>query len=146
VVEHRHHGWRAVRRADRGPSRSPAPVAPSLTIFGVASLLSAFAGSLGMLSLLRFLPGSASAADFAGAAALTGDHTSHRPRATMIMATFTGAPVGGFVGGQIVALLLAKFGWPMIFVLGYISPWCWCCTPNRGRTRRRCGRSSFDRH
>jgi AAHS family 4-hydroxybenzoate transporter-like MFS transporter len=36
----------------------------SLTIFGLASLLSAVAGSLGMLSMLRFFTGSASAADF----------------------------------------------------------------------------------
>jgi AAHS family 4-hydroxybenzoate transporter-like MFS transporter len=40
----------------------------------------------------------------------------------MIMATFTGAPLGGFLGGQIVALLLAQFGWPMIFVLGGVFP------------------------
>ena len=40
----------------------------------------------------------------------------------MIMATFTGAPIGGFVGGQIVALLLAHFDWPVIFVLGGAFP------------------------
>jgi AAHS family 4-hydroxybenzoate transporter-like MFS transporter len=61
----------------------------SVTIFGIASLLSAFAPSL---------------------------------IATMIMATFTGAPIGGFVGGQIVALLLPYFGWPVIFVLGGVFP------------------------
>jgi AAHS family 4-hydroxybenzoate transporter-like MFS transporter len=38
------------------------------------------------------------------------------------MATFTGAPLGGFLGGQIVALLLPQFGWPMIFVLGGVFP------------------------
>ena len=38
------------------------------------------------------------------------------------MATFTGAPLGGFVGGQIVAFLLAQWGWRMIFVLGGIFP------------------------
>ena len=30
----------------------------------------------------------------------------------MIMVTFTGAPLGGFVGGQIVGMLLPHFGWP----------------------------------
>jgi AAHS family 4-hydroxybenzoate transporter-like MFS transporter len=94
----------------------------SLTIFGVASLLSAFAGSLGMLSLLRFFTGIGIGGGFAGAAALTGDYSPHRLRATLIMATFTGAPLGGFLGGQIVALLLTKFGWPMIFILGGIFP------------------------
>jgi MFS transporter, AAHS family, 4-hydroxybenzoate transporter len=94
----------------------------SLAIFGVASLLSAAAGSLGMLALLRFFTGLGIGGGFAGAAALTGDYTPHRLRATMIMVTFTGAPVGGFLGGQIVALLLAGFGWPMIFIIGGTFP------------------------
>ena len=94
----------------------------SLTIFGVASLLSATAGSLGMLTLWRFFTGVGIGGGFAGAAALTGDYTPQRLRATMIMATFTGAPLGGFLGGQIVALLLPHFGWPMIFILGGAFP------------------------
>jgi AAHS family 4-hydroxybenzoate transporter-like MFS transporter len=94
----------------------------SLSVFGLASLLSAFAGSLGMLSLLRFFTGLGIGGGFAGAAALTGDYTPHRLRATMIMATFTGAPVGGFLGGQIVALLLGTYGWPVIFIIGGAFP------------------------
>jgi AAHS family 4-hydroxybenzoate transporter-like MFS transporter len=94
----------------------------SLTIFGLASLLSAVAGSLTMLSVLRFFTGVGIGGGFSGAAALAGDYAPHRLRATMIMATFTGAPLGGFLGGQIVALLLARFGWPMIFVLGGAFP------------------------
>ena len=101
--------------------RRPLLVA-SLTIFGIASLLSAVVGSLSMLSLLRFFTGIGIGGGFSGAAALTGDYTPHRLRATMIMATFTGAPLGGFLGGQIVALLLAEWGWRMIFVLGGIFP------------------------
>jgi AAHS family 4-hydroxybenzoate transporter-like MFS transporter len=94
----------------------------SLTIFGVASLLSAFAGSLGVLSLLRFFTGLGIGGGFSGAASLTGDYTPQRRRALMIMASFTGAPLGGFVGGQIVALLLPYFGWQAIFILGGIFP------------------------
>jgi AAHS family 4-hydroxybenzoate transporter-like MFS transporter len=30
--------------------------------------------------------------------------------------------LGGFVGGQIVALLLGEFGWPMIFIIGGVFP------------------------
>src|SRR5271170_878500 len=94
----------------------------SLTIFGIASLLSAVAGSLSMLSLLRFFTGIGIGGGFSGAAALTGDYAPHRLRATMITATFTGAPLGGFLGAQIVALLLEQFGWPMIFILGGAFP------------------------
>jgi MFS transporter, AAHS family, 4-hydroxybenzoate transporter len=95
----------------------------SLSIFGVASLLSAFAGSLGMLSVLRFFTGLGIGGAFPGAATLAGDYAPRRLRATMIMATFTGAPIGGFVGGQIVAFLLhEQFGWPVIFILGGAFP------------------------
>ena len=94
----------------------------SLTIFGVASLLSATAGSLGMLTLLRFFTGLGIGGGFSGAASLTGDYAPQRRRALMIMASFTGAPLGGFLGGQIVALLLPHFGWPVIFILGGVFP------------------------
>jgi AAHS family 4-hydroxybenzoate transporter-like MFS transporter len=72
----------------------------SLTIFGIASLLSAVVESLSMLSVLRFFTGIGIGGGFSGAAALTGDYTPHRLRATMIVAKFTGAPLGGFLGGQ----------------------------------------------
>jgi AAHS family 4-hydroxybenzoate transporter-like MFS transporter len=94
----------------------------SVTIFGLASLLSAFAPSLYMLSVLRFFTGLGIGGAFPGAATLAGDYAPHRLRATMIMATFTGAPLGGFVGGQIVAFLLPHFGWPVIFILGGLFP------------------------
>jgi MFS transporter, AAHS family, 4-hydroxybenzoate transporter len=94
----------------------------SLTIFGIASLLSAYAGSLGTLTVFRFFTGLGIGGGFAGAAALTGDYAPHRLRATVIMATFTGAPIGGFLGGQIVAVLLPFYGWPMIFIIGGAFP------------------------
>lgn len=94
----------------------------SLTIFGIASLLTASAGSLGMLTLWRFFTGIGIGGGFSGAAALTGDYAPHRLRATIIMATFTGAPAGGFIGGQIVAVLLAHYDWPVIFILGGVFP------------------------
>ena len=94
----------------------------SIAIFGLASLASAFAGSLDVLSGLRFFTGLGIAGAFSGTAALTGDYAPQRLRATMIMATFTGAPVGGFVGAQIVAVLLRQYEWPVIFVLGGVFP------------------------
>ncbi|HXC28288.1 MAG TPA: MFS transporter [Stellaceae bacterium] len=95
----------------------------SLLVFGIASLASAFAGSLSMLSVLRFFTGLGIGGAFPGAATLAGDYAPRRLRATMIMATFTGAPVGGFLGGQLVALLLHQgFAWPVIFLIGGSFP------------------------
>jgi AAHS family 4-hydroxybenzoate transporter-like MFS transporter len=95
----------------------------SIAIFGLASLASAFAPSLSILSGLRFFTGLGIAGGFTGTTALTGDYTPQRLRATMIMVTFTGAPLGGFLGGQLVAWLLYQgFGWPIIFVIGGLFP------------------------
>jgi AAHS family 4-hydroxybenzoate transporter-like MFS transporter len=102
--------------------RKPVIIA-ALTIFGAASLLSAFAGSLGMLTLLRFFTGIGIGGGFSGSASLTGDYAPERRRALMIMASFTGAPLGGFVGGQLVSLwLLPSFGWQSIFIAGGVFP------------------------
>jgi AAHS family 4-hydroxybenzoate transporter-like MFS transporter len=101
--------------------RKPLLVA-SLTIFGLASMASAFAPSLFVMTVLRFFTGLGIGGAFPGAASLAGDYAPHRRRALMIMASFTGAPIGGFVGGQIVAALLPIFGWPMIFILGGAFP------------------------
>ena len=105
----------------------------SVAIFGLASLASAFATSLGFLAAMRFFTGFGIAGGFTGTTALSGDYTPARRRATIIMVTFTGAPLGGFVGGQIVALLLhLGYRWPVIFAIGGIFPlallliaWLW---------------------
>jgi len=95
----------------------------SMALFGIASLGSALAPSLGFLAGTRFFTGAGIAGGFAGTVALTGDYTPHRLRAMMIMLTFTGAPIGGFIGGLVVSLLLHEgFGWPIIFVIGGVFP------------------------
>jgi MFS transporter, AAHS family, 4-hydroxybenzoate transporter len=102
--------------------RKPLLVA-SLTIFGLASLASAAAPSLLVLTAARFFTGLGIGGAFPGAASLAGDYAPHRRRALLIMLSFTGAPIGGFVGGQIVALwLLPQFGWEAIFVAGGLFP------------------------
>jgi len=95
----------------------------SLAMFGLASLASAASSSLGFLAGTRFFTGAGIAGGFAGTVALTGDYTPHRLRAFMIMLTFTGAPLGGFVGGLAVSYLLhLGFGWPIIFIIGGAFP------------------------
>src|SRR5437762_8690137 len=101
--------------------RKPLLIA-SLLIFGVASLGSAFAGSLGFMEIMRFFTGLGIGGAFPGAATLAGDYAPHRRRALMIMASFTGAPVGGFICGQLAGVLLPTLGWPSIFVVGGVVP------------------------
>ncbi|HTV88106.1 MAG TPA: MFS transporter [Stellaceae bacterium] len=95
----------------------------SIGLFGVASLASAASPALWFLAGTRFFTGVGIAGGFAGTTALTGDYSPQRFRATMIMVTFTGAPLGGFVGGLLVSLLLhLSFQWPIIFVVGGVFP------------------------
>ena len=95
----------------------------SVALFGLGSLASAVAPSLGFLAGTRFITGAGIAGAFAGTVALTGDYAPQRLRATMIMVMFTGAPVGGFLGGLAVSLLLHEgFGWPIIFIIGGTFP------------------------
>jgi MFS transporter, AAHS family, 4-hydroxybenzoate transporter len=91
----------------------------SLALFGIASLASAFSPSLGFLAGTRFFTGAGIAGGFAGTVALTGDYTPQRLRAMMIMLTFTGAPLGSFIGGLAVSALLSQgFGWQVIYYIG----------------------------
>lgn len=95
----------------------------SIGLFGIASLASAFSPSIGFLAVTRFFTGAGIAGGFTGTTALTGDYSPARLRATLIMVTFTGAPLGGFVGGLIVSYLLhLGFSWPIIFVIGGVFP------------------------
>jgi AAHS family 4-hydroxybenzoate transporter-like MFS transporter len=95
----------------------------SVCVFGAASLATAAAGSVAALAAARFFTGTGIAGAFSGATALTGDYAPQRLRATMIMVTVTGAPFGGFLGGQIVAALLGQgFDWRIIFIVGGIFP------------------------
>jgi len=36
--------------------------------------------------------------------------------------TFTGAPIGGFLCGQLAGFLLPRFGWPSVFLVGGVVP------------------------
>src|SRR5579875_645377 len=122
VVEHRHHGGRPVGRTGRRSHRAQAVAACQPD-----DLWPRFAGER-LCRLARHAdPGAVFhrariGGAFPGAATLTGDYAPRRRRAMMIMASFTGAPIGGFVGGQIVAVLLPRFGWPVIFILGGVFP------------------------
>jgi MFS transporter, AAHS family, 4-hydroxybenzoate transporter len=95
----------------------------SVALFGLGSLASAVSPSLDFLAVTRFFTGAGIAGAFAGTVALTGDYAPQRLRATMIMVMFTGAPVGGFIGGLAVSFLLhLGFGWPIIFIIGGVFP------------------------
>jgi AAHS family 4-hydroxybenzoate transporter-like MFS transporter len=89
---------------------------------GVFSLASAFAPSLPVMVVLRFLTGIGLGGAMPATVALTSDYAPARSRGTFIMLMFCGNTVGGFLGGQIAARVLPHLGWESIFLFGGVAP------------------------
>jgi AAHS family 4-hydroxybenzoate transporter-like MFS transporter len=94
----------------------------SLLLLGVFSLASAYAGSVQSLAYLRLMTGFGIGALMPSTVALVADYAPDRLRAVVTMAIFCGNPLGGFLGGQLIALLLPSFGWTVIFYVGGALP------------------------
>ena len=94
----------------------------SLLFLGVFSFATAYAGSITMLAFLRFMTGIGIGALMPSTVALTSDYAPDRLRATVTMWVFAGNPLGGFLGGQLIAALLPIFGWQVIFHIGGALP------------------------
>jgi AAHS family 4-hydroxybenzoate transporter-like MFS transporter len=94
----------------------------SLALLTVSSFACVWAGSVPVLAALRFVTGMGIGTLMPASVALACDYVPERRRAGMIMVVFTGAPLGGFVGGQLVAQLLPVYGWQAIFVIGGALP------------------------
>jgi AAHS family 4-hydroxybenzoate transporter-like MFS transporter len=101
--------------------RKPVLVA-SLILLMVSSLACVYATTIPMLATLRFVTGLGIGTLMPATVALASDYLPNRLRASMIMIVFTGAPLGGFLGGQLVAQLLPIYGWTSIFIVGGVLP------------------------
>ena len=91
-------------------------------LFGMFSLATAFANSLGALLALRFIAGIGLGACIPTVIALAAEYSPSRTRATMISVLFTSYTIGGTVGGVLAAKLIPRFGWPIVFYIGGVGP------------------------
>jgi AAHS family 4-hydroxybenzoate transporter-like MFS transporter len=94
----------------------------AMALFGVFSVLTAYAETMTQLVALRFLTGIGIGGAMPTTVALTSDYTPERWRASFVMFMFTGNTLGGFFAGQIAALILPIWSWPAIFIVGGIVP------------------------
>ncbi len=94
----------------------------SLVCLAVSSLACVYATSISQLILWRFVTGIGIGGIMPATVALTSDYVPERLRAPIVMVIFTGNPLGGFLGGQVIAQLLPHFGWPVIFWMGGLLP------------------------
>lgn len=86
-------------------------------IFGIFSVGTAFASSLGNLIALRFLAGVGFGGALPNAVALTAEFSPKRIRGTLLMAMFAGFPVGAMLAGFAAAPLVPAYGWRSVFIL-----------------------------
>jgi AAHS family 4-hydroxybenzoate transporter-like MFS transporter len=101
--------------------RKPVLIA-SLVFLAVSSLACVYATSINDLVIWRFFTGIGIGGIMPVTVALTSDYVPERLRAPIIMVIFTGNPLGGFLGGQLIAQLLPHYGWTVIFLIGGLLP------------------------
>src|SRR3954451_1197878 len=101
--------------------RKPTLIA-GLVFLALSSLACIYATTVNDLVLWRFFTGIGIGIIMPVTVALTSDYLPERLRAPIIMVIFTGNPLGGFLGGQLIALLLPHYGWPVIFLIGGLLP------------------------
>lgn len=90
--------------------------------FSVFTLLTARAGSMQELLLVRFLAGLGLGAMMPNATALVGEYSPARRRVATMMIVTNGFMIGAVLGGFVSAWLLPAHGWRSVFLVGGIVP------------------------
>ncbi len=93
-----------------------------VAFFGLMSLLSAFAPSLEMLVLLRFLTGLGLGGAMPNTVTMTSEFLPARRRGALVTLMFCGFTLGSAMGGVVSAQLVASIGWQGILLLGGVLP------------------------
>ncbi|WP_287881673.1 MFS transporter [Aquitalea sp.] len=94
----------------------------STLFFGMCMLLTALVTTLQQLMLIRFITGLGLGAIMPNAMALCGEYSPRRKRVSTMMLISCGFTLGAMSGGLVAALLIPRFGWQSVFVLGGILP------------------------
>jgi len=94
----------------------------SVAIFGVACLISAFAGDLSQLTILRFITGIGLGAAMPNAVTMMSEYCPDSRRSTLTNLMFCGFPLGAALGGFLAAWIIPHYGWRSVLVLGGLVP------------------------
>jgi MFS transporter, AAHS family, 4-hydroxybenzoate transporter len=113
-------------------------LALTVLFFGVASLTSAFAPSIGMLILLRFVTGLGLGGALPNAVTLASEYCPEGRRSFLVTVIICGFPLGSALGGVAAAHLIAEYGWRSVLVLGgvlplLLAPALWVILPESAR-------------
>ena len=105
--------------ADRYGRRSLTLLCLALLTTGM--LLSAVARGATELLLYRVITGVGIGGMLASLSVITSEYSSNRWRSTNISLSATGYPIGATIGGSIVTVLIASYGWRSVFVFGALT-------------------------
>jgi len=91
-------------------------------LYGVVSLGSLAATSIGQFTALRFLIGLGLGGVIPNALALVSEFTPIRYRASFMMLVVLGVPIGQLLPGFVTAAFVPQYGWKILLVVGGIGP------------------------
>jgi MFS transporter, AAHS family, 4-hydroxybenzoate transporter len=94
----------------------------TVALFGICSMLTAFASSFQALLVLRFATGLGIGGSLPNAVALTAEYMPQRIRATATGIMICGFPMGAFLGGLLSSRLAPVLGWESVFIAGGMAP------------------------
>ena len=98
----------------------------SVLLFGLGSLITAWADSLSVLTVYRLLTGIGLGAALPNTITLLSEYAPARHRAMLVSAMLCGFPLGAGAGGLCASWLLPLYGWPSLMLLGGIVPLLLC--------------------
>lgn len=91
-------------------------------MFGLFSLLTALADSVGQLVVLRFLTGIGMGGAAPNVYTLASEFSPTRHRGVVMLLAGLGLPVGAILGGLIAGQVIPVWGWQGVFVIGGVAP------------------------
>ncbi len=94
----------------------------SLVIFGGGTLATAWAGDILTLTALRFVVGLGLGAAVPIVMSIVADNSPARFRATLVVLTLCGQPIGAILGAALCARFIPVYGWQFAFYLGGTLP------------------------
>lgn len=93
-----------------------------LVLFAVATFLSTLADSLTSFAVMRFVSGALGGALLPTVASLVADIAPLKRRAAMVGFVYAALGVAPLVASGVVALVLDRFGWQSVYVIGAVAP------------------------
>jgi AAHS family 4-hydroxybenzoate transporter-like MFS transporter len=94
----------------------------AVAVFGVTSFLTAMTREPGWLALTRFLTGLGIGGGIPTTIALLSDLARPKKQGGLVIASMCGVQIGNVLCGVAAARLIARAGWPAVFMLGGLMP------------------------